>query len=94
MTHKWLYGIHLTEKAADATTLSVNQKRRFRDNGIFSKIFNEILYYIWIRPSSRAKLTNHKKAMARVERTLKPYPEELNRLLSKIARNWTKPFDR
>ena len=31
MAYKWFCGLHLTEKAPDAPTLSVNRKRRFRD---------------------------------------------------------------
>ena len=34
MAYKWFCGLSLTEKAPDATTLSVNRKRRFRDNNI------------------------------------------------------------
>ena len=30
MAYKWFCGLSLTEKAPDATTLSVNRKRRFR----------------------------------------------------------------
>lgn len=36
-------GLGLTEKAPDATTISVNRTRRFRDNNIAEKIFQEIL---------------------------------------------------
>ena len=43
MAYKWFCGLSLTEKAPDATTLSVNRKRRFRDNDIPEQIFNEIL---------------------------------------------------
>ena len=43
MACKWFCGLSLTEKAPDATTLSVNRKRRFRDNDIPERIFNEIL---------------------------------------------------
>ena len=32
MAYKWFCGLSLTEKAPDATTQSVNRKRRFRDN--------------------------------------------------------------
>ena len=39
MAYKWFCGLHLTEKAPDATTLSVNRKRRFRDNNIPEQIF-------------------------------------------------------
>ena len=44
MAYKWFCGLSLTEKAPDATTLSVNRKRRFRDNDIpEQRVFNEIL---------------------------------------------------
>ena len=43
MAYKWFCGLGLTEKAPDATTLSVNRKRRFRDNNIPEQIFQEIL---------------------------------------------------
>ena len=43
MACKWFCGLSLTAKAPDATTLSVNRKRRFRDNDIPEQIFNEIL---------------------------------------------------
>ena len=36
-------GLGLMEKAPDATTISVNRTRRFRDNDIAEKIFQEIL---------------------------------------------------
>lgn len=41
--YKWFCGLGLTEKAPDATTISVNRTRRFRDNHIAEKIFQEIL---------------------------------------------------
>ena len=40
---KWFCGLGLTEKAPDATTISVNRARRFRGNHIAEKIFQEIL---------------------------------------------------
>ena len=43
MAYKWFCGLNLMEKAPDATTLSVNRKRRFRDNNIPEQIFDEIL---------------------------------------------------
>ncbi len=44
IAYKWFCGLAITEKAPDATTLSVNRKRRFRDNDIPEQIFNEILH--------------------------------------------------
>ena len=75
MAYKWFCGLSLTEKAPDATTLSVNRKRRFRDNDIPEQIFNEILrqamekglvggtilYTDSTRPTSRPKPINTKR---------------------------------
>ena len=43
MAYKWFCGLGLTEKAPDASTISQNRRRRFRDNNIAEQIFNEIL---------------------------------------------------
>ena len=43
VAYKWFCGLDLTEKAPDATTISQNRRRRFRDNNIPEQIFNEIL---------------------------------------------------
>ena len=73
MAYKWFCGLSLTEKAPDATTLSVNRKRRFRDNDIPEQIFNEILrqamekglvegrFCIRTRRTSRPRLTSTKR---------------------------------
>lgn len=34
LAYKWFCGLGVTEKASDATTLSANRRRRFRDNNI------------------------------------------------------------
>ena len=89
MAYKWFCGLSLTEKAPDATTLSVNRKRRFRDNNIPEQIFNEILRQamekglvggtILYTDSThvKAKANKHKKTTVVVERTPKAYLEEL-----------------
>ncbi|HIQ81602.1 MAG TPA: transposase, partial [Candidatus Pullichristensenella stercorigallinarum] len=43
IAYKWFCGLDLTQKAPDATTISQNRRRRFRDNNIAEEIFNEIL---------------------------------------------------
>ena len=43
IAYKWFCGLDLTDKAPDATTISQNRRRRFRDNNIAEEIFNEIL---------------------------------------------------
>ena len=40
---KWFLGLKLTQKGPDHATISANRVRRFRDNNIAEKIFNEIL---------------------------------------------------
>ena len=102
MAYKWFCGLSLTEKAPDATTLSVNRKRRFRDNDIPEQIFNEILRQamekglvggtILYTDSThvKAKANKHKKMTVVVERTPKAYLEELTRPSSGTARSWAR----
>ena len=40
---KWFLGLKLTEKGPDHATISLNRVRRFRDNNIAEKIFDNIL---------------------------------------------------
>ena len=40
---KWFLGLKLTEKGPDHATISANRVRRFKDNNIAEKIFDEIL---------------------------------------------------
>ena len=41
--YRWFCGLGLTEKVPDHATISVNRKRRFRNNDIAEQIFQEIL---------------------------------------------------
>ena len=97
----------MTEKAPDATTLSVNRKRRFRDNHIPEQIFNEILRQaiekglvggaILYTDSThvKAKANKHKKQTITVERTPKAYLEELDAAVDEEREQLgKKPFDR
>ena len=107
MAYKWFCGLSLTEKAPDATTLSVNRKRRFRDNDIPEQIFNEILRQamekglvggtILYTDSThvKAKANKHKKMTVVVERTPKAYLEELDEAIERDRRELgKKPFDK
>ena len=88
-------------ESADATTLSVNRKRRFRDNNIPEQIFNEILRQamekglvggtILYTDSThvKAKANKHKKMTVVVERTPKAYLEELT-TLDRVLRSWAR----
>lgn len=87
---KWFLGLRLTEKGPDHATLSINRVRRFRDNDIAEKIFNEILRQciekglvggkILYTDSThiKAKANKHRKTFVTVEETPKEYMEELN----------------
>ena len=107
MAYKWFCGLSLTEKAPDATTLSVNRKRRFRDNDIPEQIFNEILRQamekrqvggtILYTDSThiKAKANKHKKTTVVVERTPKAYLEELDEAIDRDRKELgKKPFDK
>lgn len=90
IAYKWFCGLDLTEKAPDATTISQNRRRRFRDNNIPEQIFNEILRQciakglvggaILYTDSThiKAKANKHKKKLITVEQTPKAYMEELD----------------
>lgn len=94
LAYKWFCGLNITQKAPDATTLSVNRKRRFRDNDIPEQIFNEILRQaiekklvggeILYTDSThvKAKANKHKKTTVTVERTPKAYLEELDQAIT------------
>ena len=90
IAYKWFCGLDLTEKAPDATTISQNRRRRFRDNNIAEQIFNEILRQciakglvggaILYTDSThiKAKANKHKKKLVTVEQTPKAYMAELD----------------
>lgn len=87
---KWFLGLKLTEKGPDHATISANRVRRFRDNNIAEKIFDNILRQcidkklvggnIFYTDSThiKAKANKHRKALVSVEETPKEYIEELN----------------
>ena len=106
MAYKWFCGLGLTEKVPDATTLSVNRKRRFRDNNIPEQIFNEILRQaiekglvggeILYTDSThvKAKANKHKKVTAMVSCTPKAYLKELDAAIERDREALgKKPFD-
>lgn len=41
--YRWYLGLKLTDKVPDASTLSQNRRRRFRDSDIYQKLFDEIV---------------------------------------------------
>ena len=107
IAYKWFCGLGLTEKAPDATTISQNRRRRFRDNNIAEQIFNEILRQciakglvggaILYTDSThiKAKANKHKKKLVSVEQTPKAYMEELDAQVDQDRKVLgKKPFDR
>ena len=75
MAYKWFCGLNLTEKAPDATTLSVNRKRRFRDNNIPEQIFDEILRQAIAHNDPRLP-QRLKKQFGRLEQIRNPFPSD------------------
>ena len=103
---KWFLGLKLTEKGPDHATISINRVRRFRDNNIAEKIFNEILRQciakglvggeILYTDSThiKAKANKHRKYAVTVPVTPKEYMDELNEQIDldrKVLGK--KPFD-
>ena len=104
---KWFLGLKLTEKGPDHATISANRVRRFRDNNIAEKIFDEILRQciekglvggaILYTDSThiKAKANKHRKALVTVNTSPKEYIEELDEqiALDREILN-RKPFDK
>ena len=107
LAYKWFCGLGLTEKAPDATTLSVNRKRRFRDNDIAERIFDEILRQaiekglvsgkVLYTDSThvKAQANKHKKRTVEVDISPKAYMAELDAAVdADRAALGKKPFER
>ncbi|MBN0989997.1 transposase, partial [Amphritea pacifica] len=43
VAYRWFLGLSLTDKVPDASTLSANRIRRFKDSDIYQNIFDEIV---------------------------------------------------
>lgn len=106
VAYRWFCGLGLTEKVPDHATISSNRQRRFRDNNIAEKIFNEILRQaqekglvggrILYTDSThvKAKANKHKKVSVEVECTPKAYIKELDASIEKEREALgKKPFD-
>lgn len=90
VAYRWFLGLGLTDKVPNHATISINRVRRFRDNKIAEKIFNEILRQaqeaglvggaIIYTDSThiKAKANKHKKVLVEVEQTPKSYLQELD----------------
>ena len=107
IAYKWFCGLGLAEKAPDASTISANRRRRFRDNNIAEQIFDEILKQaiakglvggeILYTDSThvKAKANKHKKQTVTVEKSPKAYMDELDAQIDNDREELgKKPFDR
>ena len=107
IAYKWFCGLDLTDKAPDATTISQNRRRRFRDNNIAEEIFNEILRQCMAKglvggailytdsTHIKAKANRHKKKLVEVAVTPKAYLSELDAQVDQEREGLgKKPFDR
>jgi len=107
MAYKWFCKLGLTEKAPDHTTFTANRRRRFRENNIAEKIFEEILRQavskglvggkILYTDSThvKANANKHKKRGVVVEETPKAYMEALDEQINRDREELEKkPFHR
>ena len=105
--YRWFCGLGLTEKVPDTTTISVNRTRRFRDNQIAGKIFQEILCQAMERKLAdgeipymdsthvKARANRHKKITITIETSPKAYRDELDAAIAADREALRKkPFDR
>ncbi len=104
---KWFLGLKLTEKGPNHATISINRARRFRENDIAERIFDEILRQccrkglvggeVLYTDSThiKAKANKHKKVLVTVEETPREYIERLDAQVD-LDREvlGKKPFDR
>lgn len=106
MAYKWFCGLEPTEKAPNATTISQNRRRRFRDNDIAEKVFNEILRQCIVKglvggailytdsTHIKAKANKHKKRLVEVAVAPKAYMKELDAQVDRDRKAiGKKPFD-
>ena len=87
---KWFLGLKLTEKGPNHATISINRSRRFRENDIAERIFDEILRQccqkglvggeVLYTDSThiKAKANKHKKVLVTVDETPREYIERLD----------------
>ena len=107
MAYKWFCRLGITEKVPDHATISANRQRRFKDNDIAEKIFNEILRQaqekglidgkLMYTDSThvKAKANKHKKREAVVAIQPKAYIQELDAAVDADREALgKKPFDR
>lgn len=90
LAYKWFCGLELTDKSPDATTISANRRRRFRENNLAEQIFDEILRQAQAAglvggailytdaTHIKAKANKHKKKLIEVTQTPKHYLAELD----------------
>ena len=104
---KWFLGLKLTEKGPDHATISINRVRRFRENNIAEKVFDEVLRQCMDKglvggqvlytdaTHVKAKANKHRKRLVTVEETPASYMAELDAQIDLDRKELgKKPFDR
>ena len=107
VAYRWFLGLGLREKVANHATISVNRSRRFRDNNIAEKVFDEILRRakeaglvggaITYTDSThiKAKANKHRKTLIHADQTPKSYLADLDEQIERDrAVLGKKPFDK
>jgi len=88
--YRWFLGLSLTEKVPDASTISQNRRRRFKDSEIFQQIFDRIVFQAMNKKliggrvlytdstHLKANANRRKFKMHEIEEITKEYIDELN----------------
>ena len=104
---KWFLRLKLTQEGPDHATISINRVRRFRNNNIAEKIFDEILRQCIVKglvggnilytdsTHIKAKANKNRKQLVTVEETPKAYMDQLDAQIAlDRAVLGKKPFDK
>jgi transposase len=93
VAYRWFLGMTLTEKVPDASTLSQNRRRRFRESDIYQEIFDEIVLQAMKRrlvdgqtlytdsTHLKANANKHKFRKEVVQKSTRSYLDELEQAI-------------
>jgi transposase len=103
VAYRWFLGMTLTEKVADASTLSQNRRRRFRESDIYQEIFDEIVLQAMQRrlvdgktlytdsTHLKANANKHKFRKEVVEKSTRDYLDKLEQAIDEDRLEHGKP---
>lgn len=90
IAYRWFLGFDLTTKIPDASTISQNRRRRFRDSSIYQDIFDEIVLFAMKKKlvdgkhlytdstHLKANANKNKFVLAQVQKSTKSYLDALD----------------